>query len=97
MTIPNKSYRLTVLSETLLVGWLYSGGASTEYKPQFSVNDLSLDSGLDEMVRAEIPYGAGFWGENLDPALDHMHLNWGILPNLLRDSSNCSLLFISIS
>jgi len=51
-------------------------------QPEFSVDDLSLEAGLDQMVRAEITYNAAYWRRNISPALDHSHLNWGILPDL---------------
>ena len=84
MTIPNKTYSLTVASATLLLGMYYTGGSLNDYQPQFSVNNLSLDAGLDEMVRGEITYSIGYWGRSITPDLDHMDLNWGILPNLLH-------------
>ncbi|MCK4759025.1 MAG: hypothetical protein KAT69_03205 [Candidatus Aminicenantes bacterium] len=81
MTVPNKTYNLTVLSDTLICGFYFTGGSSTEYQPQFSVNDISLEAGLDQMVRGECQYGMGYSGRNITPDLDHCDLNWGILPN----------------
>lgn len=80
MTVPNKVYNLTLSSAYYLLGFSYTGGSLTEYQPQFSVDDLSLDAGLDQMVRGEIAYVASYGGRNIAPDLDHMHLDWGILP-----------------
>lgn len=81
MTVPNKDYSLSILSDTLVCGFYYTGGSSTEYQPQFMPLDLSLDAGLDEMVRGEIEYGLGYWLRDITPDLDHCDLNWGILPS----------------
>ena len=84
MTIPNKIYSLTRISTAgyFILGQYYTGGSLNDYQPQFTVNNLSLDAGLDEMVRAEITYNAPYWSRLLTPALNHWHINWGILPNL---------------
>ncbi len=80
MTVPNKTYSLKVTSNFLVVGARYLSGSLVEVQSEFSVNDLSLAAGLDEMVRAEITYNVAHWQRNIAPALDHSHLNWGILP-----------------
>lgn len=80
MTVPYKIYNLPF--SIGLLGSLYSGGSLTEYKPEFSISDLELLDGLDEMVRAEITYIASYSTRNIAPDLDHMDLDWGILPNL---------------
>ena len=79
MTVPYKIYSLPWSAG--LLGSTYSGGSLTHHKPEFSISDLALLDGLDEMVRAEITYVASYSTRNLAPDLDHMHLNWGILPN----------------
>lgn len=79
MTVPNKTYSMTG-SEYWMMKASYNGSLD-EYKPEFTVDNLSLDAGLDEMVYAEITYLATHWQTNLSPAGDHMHINWGILPN----------------
>ena len=84
MTVPHKIYNLTV-SEYWLLKNSYNGSID-EYKPEFTVDDLSLDAGLDEMVRGEITYSVKHWKTNISPALDHFHLNWSILPDHLHGS-----------
>jgi len=71
---------MNLITSLLILGSYYNGGSRTDYEPQFSVRDLSLLPGLDEMCRAEMDYGVGYWGRSLSPDLDHCHLNWGILP-----------------
>lgn len=83
MTVPNKIYNLTIQSGFLyLMGHVYLSGVLTEYQGQFDVDDISLDAGLDEMVRGEITYTASYCGRSITPDIDHFDLNWGILPNL---------------
>jgi len=82
MTVPNKIYNLSLSSSYYIIGAQYTGGSLIQYQSEFSVNDISLDSGLDQMVRAEIAYTASYFGRSMVPDLDHMHLNWGILPDL---------------
>ena len=79
MTVPNKTYSLKVTSNFLVIGYRYLSGSSVEVQAQFSVKNIALDAGLDEMVRAEMEYGVGYWQRNIAPDLDHFHLNWGIL------------------
>ena len=80
MTVPNKDYSLTNVEYLLLAHW-FTDGVPGEYIPGWTVDDLALVAGLDEMVRGEITYAITHWKTNLTPDHDHMSLNWGILPN----------------
>ena len=77
MTVPNRIYNLTASEYLLLAAW-YNGSFS-EYKPEFTVDNISLLAGLDQMVRGEIQYIITHWKTNMTPAHDHMHLNWSII------------------
>ncbi len=79
MTVPNKVYSFSA-SGFLLLKASYNGSLD-EYKPEFTVDDLSLDAGLDEMVYGEITYSLKHWKTNLSPAGDHFHLQHTILPD----------------
>ncbi|MEE9612008.1 MAG: hypothetical protein V3W19_12185, partial [Desulfatiglandales bacterium] len=59
----------------------YTGGAFYEYKPEWMVDDLSLDAGLDEMAYGEITYSLKHWDTNLSPAGINFDLQHTILPN----------------
>ena len=77
MTVPNRIYNLTA-SEYWLLKTSYNGSLD-EYKPEFTVDNISLLAGLDQMARGEIQYILTHWKTNMAPAHDHMELNWSII------------------
>lgn len=77
MTVPNKIFNVQGFAK---LGCEYTGGELIWYTVESTINETALDPGLDEMVRAEMTYHAAYWSINISPALDHFHLNWGILP-----------------
>jgi len=80
MTVPHKVYNTSRVSGYVPCGYHWWNDVTTEWQPRYTVDDLSLEPGLDQMVRGEINYEALFGQLEIVPALDHFELNWGILP-----------------